>query len=508
MSPQGATKIGCGFAFALLVLGGCQPVGDTDTPSGEASPTADTHSLAVERRLIPGWVIAGVNDADSGWSMDERLVARRVSGVSVAVIDGGRIEWAKGYGAAAVGERPVDASTIFQTASIGKTVTAMTVLALVDRGVLDLGRDVNDDLVSWRLPTGEIAEGEIVTLDRILSHTAGLTVHGFGGYTPGEELPTLRQMLDGEHPTNSGAVRIGWKPGTAMRYSGGGYLVAQQVIEDVTGKPFENVAEEFVLRPLGMTRTFYRATLTTELSANASAGHRVDGSVMPGRYRAMPEYGAGGGLWSTPSDLCRLALAIAEASAGHEGGPISPAAARDVLIPRIGGYGLGVFLHGQGEDFAFYHGGDNTGFHAFFVVYPERGQGAAIMTNGDGGILLYAEILRAISEVYGWPDYRPVPATVVGVEQDWLERLAGAWEVEAFGELPVTTADGALELPDLWGMGAPIRLYPVSLRTFVAPDYDLAFAFEGGDLGEPQVAEITFGIDTYRATKVVPPGVE
>jgi CubicO group peptidase (beta-lactamase class C family) len=508
MNAQRASKIVCGFGFTLTVLSACHLTEETDAPSLETSPVVADRVLAVESRLLPAWIIAGVNRDDSSWTIEGRMKARAVPGVGVAVINDGRIEWAKGYGEVAAGEGSADATTIFQAASIGKTVTAMTVLALVDRDVLDLDRDVNQDLVSWRLPAADIAEDEEVTLDRILSHTAGLTVHGFGGYTPGEELPTLPQMLDGEAPTNSGAVRIGWKPGTEMRYSGGGYLVAQQVIEDVTGKQFEHVVDEVVLRPLGMTRTLYRATLTTELNANASAGHQVDGAVMPGRYRAMPEYGAGGGLWTTPSDLCRLALAIADARAGREGGPISPAAARDMLTPRLGGYGLGVFLSGQGTDFAFHHGGDNTGFHSYLVLYPELGQGAAIMTNGDGGILLYAEILRAISDVYGWPDYRPVRATVADVEQDWLERLTGIWNVEGFGELPVSDGNGALELPDLWGMGAPIRLYPVSRRTFVAPDYDLAFEFEDTDPVEPRVASITFGLDTYRASKVASHAVE
>ena len=508
MNAQRALRIVCSFGFTLMVLNACQLTEESDAQSVETSPAVADRVLAVESGLIPSWVIAGVDRDESSWTIEGRMKARAVPGVSVAVINAGRIEWAKGYGEIATGEGPTDAATTFQTASIGKTVTAMTVLALVDRGVLDLDREVNEYLASWRLPAADIAEDEGVTLDRILSHMAGLTVHGFGGYTPGEELPTLRQMLDGEAPTNSGAVRIGWKPGTEMRYSGGGYLVAQQLIEDVTGKPFEDVVDEVVLRPLGMTRTFYRATLSTELAANASAGHQVDGTVMPGRYRAMPEYGAGGGLWSTPSDLCRLALAIAEGGAGREGGLISPAAARDMLTPRLGGYGLGVFLSGQGNDFAFHHGGDNTGFHSYLVLYPERGQGAAIMTNGDGGILLYAEILRAISAVYGWPDHRPVRATVVDVDQAWLERLTGTWNVEGFGELPVSDANGALELPDLWGMGAPIRLLPVSRRTFVAPDYDLAFAFEDTDPVAPRAAEITFGLDTYRASKVASPAVE
>jgi CubicO group peptidase (beta-lactamase class C family) len=501
--------IGVGFSLmVLLVLSACQRPANTGAQSVETSPAVLYRVLAVEEQLLPAWVIAGVDRDTSSWTIEGRMTARAVPGVSVAVINADRIEWARGYGEAAAGEAPVDADTIFQAASIGKTLTAMTVLALVDRGVLDLDRDVNEYLVSWRLPTTEIADGEIVTLDRILSHTAGLTVHGFGGYTPGEELPSLRQMLDGEAPTNSGAVRIAWKPGTEMRYSGGGYLVSQQIIEDVTGKPFESVVEELVLRPLGMTRTFYRATLDTELARSASAGHLVNGAIMPGRYRAMPEYGAGAGLWSTPSDLCRLALAIADARTGHAGGPVSPAAARDMLTPRLGGNGLGVFLSGQGDVFAFYHGGDNTGFHAFLVVYPERGQGAAIMTNGDGGILLYSEILRAISAVYEWPDYRPVRATVAGVDQGQLERLSGIWSVEGFGELPVSEANGALELPDLWGTGAPIRLFPVNRRTFVAPDYDLAFAFEDPDTGVPGVAEITFGLDTYRASRVDTPKVE
>jgi len=509
MNAQKVWRIVSSLGCSLMVASACQRgAGDTEAPAFEASPATTARAQAVENRLVPAWDIEGVDRDESSWTLERRMAARAVPGVGVAVINDGRIEWAKGYGRVAVGEGPVDAATIFQAASIGKIVTAMTVLALADRGGLDLDRDVNEDLVSWRLPASAISQGEAVTLDRILSHTAGLTVHGFGGYTPGEELPTLRQMLDGETPANSGAVRIDSKPGTAMRYSGGGYLVAQQLIEDVTGRPFEDVVEELVLRPLGMTRTFYRATLPTELAANASAGHLVDGAVMPGRYRALPEYGAGAGLWSTPSDLCRIALAIAEARAGHDNGPISPAAARDMLTPRLGGYGLGVFLRGQGDDFAFHHGGDNTGFHAFLVVYPERRQGAAVMTNGDGGILLYAEILRAISAVYGWPDYRPVHATVIDVDRHWLERLAGSWEVEGFGELPVTATDGALELPDLWGMGAPITLLPVSRRTFVAPDYDLAFLFEDTDPVAPSVAEITFGLDTYRASKVASPRAE
>ena len=204
MNAQRALRIVCSFGFTLMVLNACQLTEESDAQSVETSPAVADRVLAVESGLIPSWVIAGVDRDESSWTIEGRMKARAVPGVSVAVINAGRIEWAKGYGEIATGEGPTDAATTFQTASIGKTVTAMTVLALVDRGVLDLDREVNEYLASWRLPAADIAEDEGVTLDRILSHMAGLTVHGFGGYTPGEELPTLRRVCVGD--TENGHV--------------------------------------------------------------------------------------------------------------------------------------------------------------------------------------------------------------------------------------------------------------------------------------------------------------
>ena len=456
----------------------------------------------VEEGLAPSYILEGVNDQQARWDIRERMEYWHVPGVSLAVIIHGTIEWAKGYGKVEADGNPVGIETIFQTGSLGKTLTSVTVLALVDRGVLQLDRDVNDYLVSWHLPDTSVAEGEPVTLERILNHSAGLTVHGFGGYDQDDSLPTLQQILNGEPPCNSGRVRIGWKPGSEWRYSGGGYIIAQQIIEDVTGKPFPDVVEELVLRPLGMNRTFYRARLDDSLIQDAAMGHTADGSMLSGGYRVMPEYGAGAGLWSTPSDLARLGCSIMRARAGSGDEPITPRTARNMLTARLGGYGLGVFVRGQGKKFEFSHGGDNSGFHCFMIVFPELGQGAVIMTNGDHGTQLYDEILHALANAYNWPDLQTVRSAVVDVGSARLNNLAGSYEVAGLGKVPLTVRDGQLHVPDILGDGHAIRLYPVDSLTFVNPAYGWIFSFERATPDSTWTAEVTFGVYHLSAAKV------
>lgn len=480
---------------------GPRPAGSKDSRTSLPLHNSDPVQT-VEAGLAPEYILKGVDDRQPPWGIRERMKHWHVPGVSVAVLNNGVIEWAKGYGEAEAGGHSVDAETIFQTGSIGKTLTAMTALALVDRRVFDLDRDVGEYLVSWQLPRSKLAEGMPVTLEQILNHSAGLTVHGFGGYAPGMPLPTLRQMLDGESPCNSGPVLVREKPGTVWRYSGGGYLVAQQVIEDATGQKFADVVARRVLEPLRMTRTFYRSQLSGELRESAAMGHKANGAILSGSYRAMPEYGAGGGLWSTPSDILRLASSIMKARAGSEGEPITPKTARNMLTARFASYGLGITVLGEGNGFAFSHGGDNTGFHGYMIVFPALGQGAAIMTNGDQGTSLYMEILHAIADTYEWPDFRSRHSAVVDVGPARLESLAGSYEVTGIGRVALTVRDNALHIrsTSLPGGGDLIRLYPVDRFTFVDPIHGWAFAFGQDPAARTQRAEVTWG--AYRLSAV------
>ena len=202
----------------------------------------------------------------------ERMEHYHVPGVSVAVIHAGRVEWARGYGKRDVESgAPVTAETLFQAASLSKGVAASVAMRLVEQGKLSLDEDVNAKLRSWKVPDNEFTKTEKVTLRRLLSHNAGLTVHGFPGYAQGAAMPALVQLLDGKPPANTAAVRVTKAPGSGFSYSGGGYEVMQLLLEDVTGRHFEDLARELILDPLGMKLSAYEQPLGEERARNAAS---------------------------------------------------------------------------------------------------------------------------------------------------------------------------------------------------------------------------------------------
>jgi len=146
----------------------------------------------------------------------------------------------------------VTAKTLFQAASISKPVTAMGMLALVQQGKLSLDEDVNAKLKTWKIPENEFTTEQKVTLRRLASHTAGLTVSGFPGYDVDEKLPTLVQIFNGEKPANTPPIHVDVVPGTKEQYSGGGVTIEQQVMMDATGMPFATLMKQLVLDRISM----------------------------------------------------------------------------------------------------------------------------------------------------------------------------------------------------------------------------------------------------------------
>lgn len=362
---------------------------------------------SLERRI--GSVEHGLLSAygDPPWkrmNLAERMVYHNVPGVSIAVINDYQVEWARGYGVlqAGMSER-VTPETLFQAGSLGKPVVAVAALHFVESGLLELDSDVNRSLVSWQVPESSFTAEEKVTLRRLLSHSAGTTVDGFRGYPQGEKIPNLQQILDGEPPANSPPIRVKAVPGTEHSYSGGGYMVVQQLLEDVTGDLFAEIMRDTVLEPWGMTASTFESPLSEDQSAIAAAGHRVDGSTIPGGWHNYPEMGSGASMWATPSDLAHFVIRVMLSYAGHPDGVLSPDMAIEMLTPQMENRGLGPVLDDDGGDlFYFFHPGANDGYQNYLLAYPERGQGVVIMTNGDNGETLYNEIKRSISIEYGW----------------------------------------------------------------------------------------------------------
>jgi len=331
----------------------------------------------------------------------------RITGLSLAIVEGGKIVREVGYGFTdETGKTPVSASTLFQAGSVSKPVAALGALHLVDNGLLSLDEDVNTKLRTWTVPRNKFTDAHIVTLRLLLSHTAGMTVHGFPGYRVGAPLPTLIQVLNGEKPANTAAIRVDRTPGKEWKYSGGGYVVMQQMVLDVTGKPFPQFMDEAVLKPLGMTSSTYSQPLPDNMAAKAAKGYGgIFGQSVNGGWHLYPEM-APAGLWTTAGDLARFAIGIQRSVSGESNPVISQSLTRQMLTVEQMNYGLGLGLRRNGRNLMFGHDGANAGFNAVLHAYAHQGKGAVLMINKNDGSGAIDQILGAIAEQYHWPDYK------------------------------------------------------------------------------------------------------
>lgn len=267
------------FAVALVII------------ESRRAPEAN-HIQHVESGLLTAVVIKGEL---APMTIAERMAHYGVPGVSIAVINNDRLEWAKGYGVLeAGGTRPVTTETRFQAASISKPVTAMAALALAQQGTLSLDDDVNRTLKSWRVPDNDFTREQKVTLRRLLNHSAGLSRDDVGSYEAGERLPTLEQALDGREAAKLPPLRVETPPGSQWRYSGGGYSVIQQLMIDATGKEFPALLQELVFSRLGMNDSAFSQPLRMDWENVAASGHDANGRPIRGRWHTFPEMAAAG----------------------------------------------------------------------------------------------------------------------------------------------------------------------------------------------------------------------
>lgn len=331
-----------------------------------------------------------------------RMRAGHITGLSLAIVQDGKIVRAQGYGFTdASGKSPVTPDTLFEAGSVSKSVAAFGALHLVQEGKLSLDTDVNTELRSWKVPENDFTKEQKVTLRRILSHTAGLTVHGFFGYATNAPIPSLVQVLDGVKPANSPPIRVDVIPGSKWKYSGGGYTVMQQMMEDVTGKPFSEYMGKTVLEPLGMTNSTYEQPLPLMMRPRAATGYFSADKPVWGGWHVYPEMAAAG-LWTTPSDLARFVIAVPEALTRQSNPVLSQPMVREMLIEQKDGDALGVFVEESGEAIRFSHDGRDAGFDTFMIGYCAPVQGAVIMMNANDNSGSGRAIINAIAKQYRW----------------------------------------------------------------------------------------------------------
>lgn len=423
--------------------------------------------------LQPAVAIAG----EPPMRLADRLGELNVPGVSIAVIHAGVIE-ARGFGSAAVGGPPVRPETLFQAASISKPVTAAAALALAQAGAIDLDADVNLLLKSWKIPANPYTDTSKVTVRRLLNHSAGITVHGFPGYSAGAAIPSLADILNGTPRANTASIVVGHEPGRRFQYSGGGYTIVQQVLVDVTGKPFPDLLCELVLKPFGMTHSSFLQPLPKDDAQGAATPYRGNGEAVPGGPHIYPELAAAG-LWTTPADLARFALAVLDAWSGRNTSVLSQATTRQMLTPGLGNYGLGFIVRGSPPNRRFLHDGSNAGFMSSLVAF-ENGDGAVVMTNGARGWQLAGEIMCSIAIEYDWPAVRPKIRQRITIDPRVLDRLVGTYELTPSLLIRVSREEGHL-FAQLTGQDR-FEIFPASDRDFFYTVVDAVLTFDAEDV--------------------------
>jgi CubicO group peptidase (beta-lactamase class C family) len=357
---------------------------------------------AAEPGAIESDLVVTVEGEERHVSLDEALKLLNIPSASIALIDEGRIAFASAYG------KDATRDTVYQAASMSKFVAAIGAMRLVEDGTLDLDQDVNTKLTSWHVPSNSFDATHKVTLRGLLSMTGGIGVPGFLGYEVGAPLPTLVQILGGAPPANSPPVTVIAVPGSAYHYSGGGYEIAEALMQDATGKPFPKLMQDLVLDPMGMTASSFEQPQSAAFAAKAASGHFADGKELPGKWHVCPEHAAAG-LWSTPTDLAKLLVQLADVWQGLSSIFVRRQTLEEMLTPQNGGpYGLGAAIAGDGASLVLMKRGQNVGYQGYLILYPASGQGMVVMTNSDNGSKVAEALIKRAAAAYGWPELPPL----------------------------------------------------------------------------------------------------
>jgi CubicO group peptidase (beta-lactamase class C family) len=315
--------------------------------------------------------------------MTRHLAANRVPGAVVSYIRNGEVAWTKAFGVADLETRtPMRPDMVFNHGSNGKVMTAWALMRLVDAGKVELDAPANRYLKRWQIRSPTF-DPNGVTPRRLLSHTAGLTVHGFADYEQGARLPSLVEVLEGRNQ-DDGAVYIEREPGSSTKYSGGGYVIAQMIIEDVSGEPFAAFVEREVAKPLGLSSLGW--VWTRDLERRAPTPYEHDGK--PVGYRQLASQAIGSEICTVPDFARFLAAAVAGPRGELPGRGVLERKTVSTMLeiqPNARNVGLGYGIATSGNEKVLMHSGANPGWFAHFRLSVDRREGFVIANNSSRG---------------------------------------------------------------------------------------------------------------------------
>ncbi len=393
-----------------------------------------TYSKEIEEKIkqvennLAGWV--KLQNNNTSWNLQQRMKLHNIHGVSIAVIRNYKIEWARGYGFADTSDRrPVTPNTLFQAASISKSLNAVGVLHLADKKQIDIHKNVNDYLQSWKFPEDSFTRDTKLTTAHLLSHTGGLTIHGFPGYKWTDSIPADNQILDGQRPANTRAVRSQFAPGVRYQYSGGGTTISKKIVMDVTGQAYDMYMWKQVLEPIGMSKSFYTQPPPPQAFKVLATAYNSNGTPVKDKFHIYPEQAADG-LWTTPTDIGHFIIEMQLSLQGKSNKVLSKEMTTTMVTPYVDkSAALGVFIDTRGSQKYFQHGGANEGFRCQYFGSIENGNGVAVMVNSNNGAIIN-EIINSVATVYEWKDfYNPTVKQEVKPSVEKLKSYLGQYQL-------------------------------------------------------------------------------
>ncbi|HPM47916.1 MAG TPA: serine hydrolase domain-containing protein [bacterium] len=410
-------------------------------------------------------------------TLEERMNQLNAPGVSITVVNNGQIEWSNGFGLKnlSTGEK-VRNDTIFLAGSVSKPVFALAVMKLVERGKIDLDRDVNEYLKSWKIPENGAWQAEI-TMRQLLSHTAGLTVHGFGGYNQSSPVPTTKQILNGENPANSYPVVPYILPGTMFKYSGGGVTVAQFVVEELFDKPFPEIMDEILFKPLNLENSTYNQNLSQKQKEKAASGYYFNIRPVENGYHLYPEMAAAG-LWTNGEDLAKIMIEVQSALKG-ESLFFKKETVEEMLTVQKGtdDMGIGFFLEGESDSQRFFHAGWDEGFVTKFISGKQDGNGVIVFINSNEGVGLLDEIVRSVANAYEWSEFNKDLHFAEEIDEKILDAYCGVYCDEKGLEFKISKSTDKLLL-ELPGQK------PLDVLSETFSFFDFKISFKTSETGE------------------------
>ena len=444
----------------------------------------------VENNLITYVPVKGFK----GWNILDRMKYYKVPGVSIAVIKDYKIDWAKGYGLADTNQKTqVTTETMFSAGSISKFLMAVTALKMVENEQIDLEKPINNYLTSWKITENDFTKKVPITLRMLLSHSAGTSQSSYFGFTPTQPLPNIVEILSGAKISETRPVIVNSEPNKEFRYSGGGSMIAQLALMDVSKQSFSALTQQILFDKLGMKNSTFEQPLPAKFIKQSSWAYS-DASWFKGMPYVYPQQAAAG-LYTTPTDLAKFFIDVQKSYIGN-GKILSQATTTEMLSAQHkvsdGAYneqiGVGPFLIQRANNtdpngVYFEFTGVNAGFLAYGIASITNGNGVMIMLNsGDDVNGLGKEIRRAVAKVYNWTNFLPTDLNPINLPDTTLDKYVGRYRM-GIDEVLYLRKEKNYLVENI-NEGRDIYCFPVAKDTIVFTDYNIKAGFKLNDKGE------------------------